>query len=248
MVLTDRPEEDLGTGVLSHLLWHRLRTPDPWDAVRHRFAATGIDPALIASAGDREIATGLLAAAPPAGWPPAPAGVLTRDHAFGAVAAAHLGLTDPVIDAASVLAWTVSPELVTRIADLRSLAGDPLTDAVLDWAASRAGAAGQPLRHLLRAGDVRDAVPLGLVAGLLAAGAGQRGVPATGAGGADPARTPARRQRTRQCRAAFLGRGVFGRGGRHARRAGEPRSRRGLARSRRRTARRRARRWPGRWL
>ena len=72
VVLTDRPEEDLGTGVLSHLVWHRLRTPDPWDAVRHRFAATGIDPVLIASAGDREIATGLLAAAPPAGWPPGP--------------------------------------------------------------------------------------------------------------------------------------------------------------------------------
>ncbi len=169
VVLTDRPEEDLGTGVLSHLVWHRLRTPDPWDAVRHRFAATGIDPALIASAGDREIATGLLAAAPPAGWPPAPAGVLTRDHAFGAVAAAHLGLTDPVIDAASVLAWTTQPELATRVADLRSLGGDPLTDAVLDWAASRSGAAGQPLRHLLRAGEARDAVPLGLVTGLLAA-------------------------------------------------------------------------------
>ena len=169
VVLTDRPEEDLGAGVLSHLLWHRLRTPDPWDAARHRFAATGIDPALIASAGDREIATGLLAATPPAGWPPAPAGVLTRDHAFGAVAAAHLGLADPVIDAASVLAWTTQPELLTRVADLRSLAGDPLTDAVLDWAASRAGAAGQPLRHLLRAGEVRDAMPLGLVTGLLAA-------------------------------------------------------------------------------
>ena len=82
----------------------------------------------------------------------------------------HRGdLQDAVIDAASVLAWTVGPGLVTRIADLRSLAGDPLTDAVLDWAAHRAGSTGQPLRHLLRAGDVRDAVPLGLVAGLLAA-------------------------------------------------------------------------------
>ena len=169
VVLTDRPEEDLGTGVLSHLLWHRLRTPDPWDAVRHRFAATGIDPALIATTGDREIATGLLAAAPPAGWPPAPAGVLTRDHAFGAVAAAHLGLTDPVIDAASVLAWTAHPSPVTQIADLRSLGGNALTDAVLDWAAGRAGGAGQPLRHLLPAGEVRDAVPLGLVTGLLGA-------------------------------------------------------------------------------
>ena len=74
VVLTDRADDDLGAGVLSHLVWHRLRTPDPWDAVRLRFAATGVEPALTAAAQDREIATGLLTAAPPDGWPPAPAG------------------------------------------------------------------------------------------------------------------------------------------------------------------------------
>ena len=168
VVLTDRPDDDLGAGVLSHLVWHRLRTPDPWDAVRLRFAATGVEPALTTAAEDRSIATGLLMAAPPDGWPPAPGGVLTRDHALGAVAAAHLGLTDPVIDATSVLAWTADPAVSTRVADLRSLAGDALAGAVLDWAAEHAGAAGPPLRHLLRAGEARDAVPLGLVAGLLA--------------------------------------------------------------------------------
>ena len=169
VVLTDRPDDDLGAGVLGHLLWHRLRTPDPWDAVRLRFAATGVEPALTAAAQDRDIAIGLLMASPPAGWPPAPGGVLTRDHALGAVAAAHLGLTDPVIDVASVLAWTADPAASTAIADLRALAGDALTGTILDWAAERAGAAGPPLRHLLRAGEARDAVPLGLVAGLLAA-------------------------------------------------------------------------------
>jgi len=176
VVLTDRPDDDLGAGVLSHLVWHRLRTPDPWDAVRLRFAATGVEPALTAAAEDRDIAIGLLMASPPAGWPPAPGGVLTRDHALGAVAAAHLGLTDPVVDAASVLAWTADPAVSTRVADLRVLAGDALTGTILDWAAERAGAAGPPLRHLLRAWEARDAVPLGLVAGLLAAardGAGE---------------------------------------------------------------------------
>jgi len=176
VVLTDRPDDDLGAGVLSHLVWHRLRTPDPWDAVRLRFAATGVEPALTAAAGDRDIAIGLLMASPPDGWPPAPGGVLTRDHALGAVAAAHLGLTDPVVDAASVLAWTADPAVSTRVADLRALAGDALARTILDWAAERAGVAGPPLRHLLRAGEVRDAVPLGLVAGLLAAardGAGE---------------------------------------------------------------------------
>ena len=169
VVLTDRPDDDLGAGVLSHLVWHRLRTPDPWDAVRLRFAATGVEPALTIEADDRDIAIGLLTASPASGWPPAPGGVLTRDHAFSAVAAAHLGLTDPVIDATSILAWTADPATMTRVADLRTLAGDATTRAILDWAAERAGAAGPPLRHLLRAAEARDAVPLGLVAGLLAA-------------------------------------------------------------------------------
>ena len=215
VVLTDRADDDLGAGVLSHLLWHRLRTPDPWDAVRLRFAATGVEPALTAAAEDGDVATGLLTAAPPDGWPPAPGGVLTRDHALGAVAAAHLGLTDPVIDATSVLAWTADPAVSTRVADLRALAGDALAGAVLDWAAERAGAAGPALRHLLRAGEARDAVPLGLVAGLLA-GDARPAERATGAGGADQAGAAVRRCRPGRGGAAVLGWGVGGRRGRDA--------------------------------
>jgi PglZ domain len=168
IVLTDRSEDDLGTGVLSHFIGHRLRTPDPWAAVRHRFAATGIDPAIFAAAGDRDVATGLLAATPPDGWPPAPGGVLTRAHAFGAVAAAHLGLSDPVIDTAAVLGWAAAPSLPEQISDLRMLAGDPVTDAVLAWAAERTGAIAPAVLHLLRGGEARDVTPLGLVAGVLA--------------------------------------------------------------------------------
>jgi hypothetical protein len=168
IVLTDRSDEDLGAGVLSHFVGHRLRTPDPWAAVRNRFKATGIDPAIFVTAGDRDVATGLLAATPPDGWPPAPGGVLTRAHAFGAVAAAHLGLSDPVVDIAAVLGWAADPSLPERISDLRMLAGDPVTDAVLAWAAERTGAIARAILHLLRGGEARDVIPLGLIAGLLA--------------------------------------------------------------------------------
>lgn len=170
-VLTDRTDADLGTGVLSHLIGHRVRNPDPWTAVRHRFSATSLDPVLTS----RDIAVGLLAATPepepetPGGWPPAPGGVLTRDHAFGAVAAAHLGLTDPVVDTASVLGWTADPALAARISGLRTLGGDAVTDATLDWLADRTGSLAPVMRHLLSGGEAYDAVPLGLVAGVLAA-------------------------------------------------------------------------------
>lgn len=168
VVLTDRADEDLGAGILSHFLWHRLRTPDPWEAARLRFAATGIDPALTSLTGNRDIATGLLTGAPIGGWPPAPAGVLTRDHALGAVARAHLGLGGDHLDALGALEWTTDPSTVVRIADLRGQVGDALTDAVLDWVADGAGAIAEPLRRLLRQGEGSDAVSLGIVAGLLA--------------------------------------------------------------------------------
>jgi len=167
VVLTDRPEHDLGAGLLAHFVWPRLRTPDPWDAVRYRFAASGIDPTLTLYPAGREVAVGLLAAAPSDGWPPAPAGVVTRDHALGAVAREHLRLGDPDVDVSSLLRWSVEREAIARTADLRGLAGNALTDAVLEWAAGRAGVASGPLLHLLRSGTITDAVPLGLVAGLL---------------------------------------------------------------------------------
>src|SRR5690349_21622684 len=82
VVVTDRDDEDLGAGVLAHFIWQRLRSPDPWEAVRTRFAATGIDPALTSRPDNRELATALVAATPVAGWPAAPAGVMTRNHAL----------------------------------------------------------------------------------------------------------------------------------------------------------------------
>lgn len=167
VVVTDRPEEDLGVGLLAHLAGHKLRTPDPWEAVRQQFAATGLEPSLYAEATSRPLAHGLLLARPEAGWPPAPAGALTRDHALGSVAREWLGLPRRSLDALGVLQWTASPGLAGRIADLRALAGDELTDATVQWICGSAGAAGAPLGHLLRRGEIRDALPLGVVLGLL---------------------------------------------------------------------------------
>lgn len=167
VILTNR--DDLGDGVLSHFVWHRLRTPDPWDAVRAQFAATSLDPALTTAPGSRELAVGLLESRPTDSWPPAQGGVLTRDHAWTSVARAHLAVTEPEIDATAVLAWTTSPTSVGRIGDLRRRGGNALTDELLRWLAQRSHAIRVPLLALLRAGDLMDVVPLGLVAGVLVA-------------------------------------------------------------------------------
>ncbi|HLS13285.1 MAG TPA: BREX-2 system phosphatase PglZ [Beutenbergiaceae bacterium] len=168
VIITDRPEEDLGTGILAHLAGGKLRTPDPWGAVRQQFAATGLEPALYAAAGSRALAQGLLAARPEKGWPPAPAGALTRDHALGAVAREHLELRPRSLDLLGVLRWTADPVVPSRLADLRQHAGDDLVDATIDWICEHGEASGDPVRELVRRGELADAVPLGLAVAVLA--------------------------------------------------------------------------------
>jgi hypothetical protein len=175
VVLTDRDTAELGRGITAHLTWHRLRLPDPWAAVQDRFGATRLDHRLVTGAPSRELATGLLSATPPAGWPPAPAGLLTADHALGTVATARLGLgwLGEPLDLSAVLRWTTRPDAATAVADLRALAGDPLVDTLLGWIADRCGSCGQAIGPLLRDGRASDVVPLGLVArAVLATGPG----------------------------------------------------------------------------
>lgn len=169
VIVTDRDDEDLGAGVLAHFVWQRLRSPDPWEAVRTRFAATGIDPALTSRPNNRELATALVAATPVAGWPAAPAGVLTRHHALGAVAAIHLGFDTDTTDVLGVLRWSIAAQSVAALGTLRRSVGDLLADTTLDWIAQRAGSAAGPIRALLSRGELSDVVPLGLVLRLLTA-------------------------------------------------------------------------------
>jgi hypothetical protein len=169
VVLTPRRDDELGVGVLSHFVYQRLRTPDPWQAVMQRFAAVRIDPALDRRSENRSVALGLLEAMPEQGWPPAPGGVLTESHAFHAVLRSRLNMVDlgMVVDTRAVLEWSTRPDATTQLADLRDLVGDALADALIDWIARHCGAVERPVRTLLRAGRVSDLVPLGLVAGLL---------------------------------------------------------------------------------
>jgi len=173
VVVTDRDGDDLGPGILAHFVWQRLRRPDPWEAVRHRFAATGIDPALTTTARNRDLAAALLAATPPTGWPAAPAGVLTRTHALKAVASSHLGFEGDAADALAVLRWAMTTDSLVAVGGLRSSVGDLLADTTLDWIAQRAGAAAQPIRALLARGELADVVPLGVVLHLLTSGEGR---------------------------------------------------------------------------
>lgn len=162
VVVTDRSDDDLGAGLLSHLIWQRLRHPDPWQAVQQSFSAHSVDARLLSLGNARDVASGLLELAPTDGWPPAPAGVLTRDHALSSAARAELGLPAGPVDLIAVLHWSTDASLPAAIARLRTRAGETTVDAILDWVADSSGEAAPFVAALLRTGTVNDLVPLGV--------------------------------------------------------------------------------------
>ncbi|MGY3320748.1 BREX-2 system phosphatase PglZ [Arthrobacter sp. TE12232] len=173
VILTDRPEEDLGAGILGHFAHQRLQTPGAWEALKERFGADRIDRALSSLKQRLPVAQGLLRITPDEGWPVAPGAVLTIDHAFGSVAERQLALQRGPVDALSVLDWTTRSDAADRMADLREFGGNELADAVLQWLTDRAGQAGTPLLRLLLSDRAAEAVPIGIVLNVLTGTAGR---------------------------------------------------------------------------
>jgi hypothetical protein len=162
ILLTDRSDDDLGEGLLAHLVFQRLQMPSLWEAVRDRFQARQLDPLLVRE--DRQLAETLLAETPPQGWPPAAGGVLTRDLAWGALAERVLGLPRERLDALGLLEWTLDGVRVGSVARLP----EQVRDGLLGWLGERTGDPGRSTIEVVRAGHGLDAAPLALVAALLA--------------------------------------------------------------------------------
>lgn len=162
VILTDRAEEDLGAGILAHFASYHLKNPDPWDAIKQRFGAASLDRLLATKYRTSAIALGLLRISPDGGWTPAPAGILSADHAFGSVARERLGLGSSTVDVLSVLSWASTSGTAGRIASLRVDAGNELADAVLEWLAARCSEAQAPMRQLLSTGAAGEALQIGL--------------------------------------------------------------------------------------
>ncbi len=156
VVLTDQDEAELGSGVLSQVLDHRVHSVEPWPLVQETFGAQKLDPRLQR---ERWAAEALVDAMPPGGWPRLAGTVLNRDVALRYLAARRLGLErigvgPDDLDAQALLRWSASPGAAESFTRLR-------TEAEV------AGRAATALFALANAGHGADALALGLVCGAL---------------------------------------------------------------------------------
>lgn len=174
VILTDRPDEDLGEDILAYFVDQRVRTPVLWDVVKDRFRARDLDPRLTAEG--RELAQALLAATPSEGWPPARSGFLSRDAAFEALSSRVLGLPGDRLDEGALLEWSRDPRKAAGLDRLDAA----VREKVRGWVGRRLGPVGEAVMEIAARGNTADSVPLGLAAGALASSDGERAVEARG--------------------------------------------------------------------
>lgn len=161
VVLTELTDAELGDGLLAHLSRHTVRSVDPWEVTAHLFGAAGVDPTL--SRLGRWAADALTDLAPTGGWPPAAGTVVTREHALRCLAAELLGVDREQIDSAGLLQWSTDATAVLRLTTVPAAVLDGLTGFLVEVAGPGTG----PIMAAARAGHGTDAVPLGLLAGVL---------------------------------------------------------------------------------
>jgi hypothetical protein len=168
LVLTDCNDADLGLGILSRCFDQRVVTPSMWEAVKEAFGARQVDGVLGRMGW---VAEPLVQNAPPGGWPVAPAGVLTRDHALSHLTAHVLGMSAGEVDPSGVLAWTLDPAATAAFIEQ-----PPAVRAgIIEWVREVVGPiAGLGLQSTVQSHSI-DAVTIGLVADVL-----WSGVPPTG--------------------------------------------------------------------
>ena len=160
VVLTDRSDADLGLGILARVFDQRVVTPSMWEAVKESFRARQVDSVLARMSW---VAEPLVLEAPAGGWPVAPTGILTRDHALSHLAASLLGMSPGELDPSGVLAWTLDPAAVAVFA--QQSAG--VRNGVIEWVREVVGpVASAALRSSVQSHSV-DAVTIGLVADVL---------------------------------------------------------------------------------
>ena len=160
VVLTDRSDSDLGLGILSRCYDQRVVTPTMWEAVKGAFHAKQIDGRL---SNLPWMAEALVANTPNGGWPPAPAGELTRDLALRSLTSAITGLDASNLDPSSILAWTLDGNTSARLREQPPA----VRNGIIDWIREAVGPVASLTVSIATQDHSLDAVSIGLTADVL---------------------------------------------------------------------------------
>ncbi|MEU8128738.1 BREX-2 system phosphatase PglZ [Micromonospora sp. NPDC049049] len=161
VLLTDLPQHDLGTGILSRVFRRRVIHLDPWDLVAECFGARHLDSRLVTL---RWAGAALIEAMPSKGWPRRTGTMLERDTALRHLVTERLGLgrlsIEPEdLDVTALLWWTTLPGSSAMLASL----ADAERTGLIAWLTEVFGAPLRALTTLHTVDRLADAIPLGLL-------------------------------------------------------------------------------------
>jgi hypothetical protein len=166
VVVTPLSTHEIAEDVAARLARARVFQPEGWDIVRMMFQAKESDARLARFAW---MPQALIDGAAQGVYQPVANGFLDLETAWRQVLSRFLGIDTARPDAVTLLQWSMTPDAAPRLG--------PLPVAIrmdmLSWLAESTGAAGAMLLGCVEAGRTNDALPLGLVSGVIFAPDGE---------------------------------------------------------------------------
>jgi len=160
ILLTPLAARELGGDVLARLARAQVFQPDAWGMVQQLFKAREVDARLSRF---RWMAQLLVERAGMGSYPPVPNGFLDMDMAWRYVLGRCLRLDAAKPDAAMLLNWSLGTDAAALFDELP----DTAKPQIAAWLGDSAGVVGTLVMQCVLAGNTQDAVPLGLVCGVV---------------------------------------------------------------------------------
>jgi hypothetical protein len=160
ILITPLATHELAEDVTARLARARVFQPEGWEIVRHFFQAKETDSRLGRYAW---LPQALIDGASQGPYPPVANGFLNLDSAWREVLNRFLGIDSARPDAIALLIWSMDHSAGPRLA----LLSEPARVDVMNWLSETAGVVGKMLLGCIEAGRTIDALPLGLVCGVL---------------------------------------------------------------------------------
>lgn len=160
VLLTPLSTHEVAEDVLARLARARVFQPEGWDIVRLMFQARETDARLGRLAW---MPQALIDGAAQGDYPPVINGFLDLDTAWREVLVRFVGINVARPDAVALLAWSTRSDSDPRLRPLPAA----MRSAILNWLAESAGVVGAMVRGCVEAGRTGDALPLGLVSGVI---------------------------------------------------------------------------------